>query len=82
VNNDSPSLDIEEVTLSFQRAPQSHGMPTLRSLVKIEDWQRVEQIFRDLAVPVPETAETADPGGQTEARVLNKLGKTRYWKTP
>lgn len=66
VNNDSPSLDIEEVTLSFQRAPQSHGMPTLRSLVKIEDWQRVEQIFRDLAVPVPETAETADPGGQTE----------------
>eukprot|EP00435_Cladocopium_sp_Y103_P033989 s73_g8.t1 len=41
VNNDTPEMDIEEVTLSFLRSTDDKGgMPTFRSL----DWPRVESI--------------------------------------
>lgn len=46
VNIDTPRLDIEEATLSFSRSRHRDGMPTLRSFVSINDWDRVEDLFR------------------------------------
>jgi hypothetical protein len=49
VDIDAPRLDIEEATLSFSRLQGSHhrdGMPTLRSFVCVNDWQRVKDLFR------------------------------------
>ena len=46
VNIDTPRLDIEEATLSFSRSRHRDGMPTLRSFVSINDWARVEDLFR------------------------------------
>ena len=46
VNIDTPRLDIEEATLSFSRSCHRNGMPTLRSFVSINDWDRVEDFFR------------------------------------
>ena len=46
VNTETPAMDIEEVTLSFERSSaSSSGMPTLRSFIRINDWERVEQVF-------------------------------------
>ena len=36
-------MDIEEVTLSFERLNRD-GMPTLRSFIRINDWERVENL--------------------------------------
>ena len=49
VDIDTPRLDIEEATLSFSRSQGSHhrdGLPTLRSFVCVNDWQRVKDLFR------------------------------------
>ena len=49
VDIDTPRLDIEEATLSFSRSQGSRhrdGMPTLRSFVCVNDWQRVKDLFR------------------------------------
>ena len=43
VNTDTPAMDIEEVTLSFERLNRD-GMPTLRSFIRINDWERVENL--------------------------------------
>ena len=50
VNKDTASMDIEEVTLSFLRSGNETSMPTLRSLIRLHDWQHVQQIFNDISM--------------------------------
>ena len=51
VNNETPAMDVEEVTLSFERSDRSDsGMPTLRNFIRINDWERVEQLFNKVQV--------------------------------
>ena len=53
VSNETPAMDVEEVTLSFQRSKDrsaDSGMPTLRSFIRINDWERVEQLFNKVQV--------------------------------
>lgn len=42
-----PGMDIEEVSLSFLRRPRENGMPTLRSFIRINDWPRVDDFFKN-----------------------------------
>mmetsp|Transcript_39010 Transcript_39010/g.48310 ORF Transcript_39010/g.48310 Transcript_39010/m.48310 type:complete len:304 (+) Transcript_39010:2-913(+) len=49
VNNETPSMDIEEVTLSFLRSGDDVAMPTLRNLIRLKDWDRVQGAFRHLS---------------------------------
>ena len=50
ISNVNKSFDIEEVTLSFDRSncksPDASEMPTLRKLIRIQDWDRVEEMFQ------------------------------------
>jgi hypothetical protein len=50
-------MDIEEVSLSFLRRPRENGMPTLRSFIRINDWPRVDDFFKNARSPSVEDRE-------------------------
>ena len=45
VNTETPAMDIEEVTLSYLRQSPRDLMPTLQQFVKVNDWERLQDIF-------------------------------------
>ena len=66
VSHVNKSFDIEEVTLSFDRShcksPDASEMPTLRKLIRIQDWDRVEQMFQRVCrMPVGQHHILAQP---------------------
>ena len=47
---ETQAMEIAEVTLSFERSTSHQDrMPTLRSFIRVNDWERVEQVFADAA---------------------------------
>ena len=48
VNDETPAMDIEEVTLSFFRRSRRDKMPTLRQFMRVNDWERLQPIFDEL----------------------------------
>ena len=48
VNDETPAMDIEEVTLSFLRRSGHDKMPTLRQFMRANDWERLQPIFNEL----------------------------------
>lgn len=53
VNNDTPGMDVEEVSLSFLRSGNESNMPALRSFIQITDWPLVERVFEVAGVEGP-----------------------------
>ena len=55
LNNETDSLDIQEVHVSFHRQPlpaMECGMPTLRKYIRPTDWHRIESMM-DIVVGLP-----------------------------
>lgn len=45
VNPETPGMDIKEVTLSFLRQSPLDVMPTLQQFVKVNDWERLQDVL-------------------------------------